>query len=89
MEVILDCRRFTDRDAAHTCLKEQLGLPDYYGRNLDALYDCLMELSHCRILLRGPEALSALGEYGAALLETLSDAARDNPTLELCTGSFL
>lgn len=89
MEVILDCRRFTDRDAAHTCLREQFGFPDYYGRNLDALYDCLMELSNCRILLQEPAALTALEDYGSALLETLNDAVRDNPGLELYVGNAL
>ena len=83
MEVILDCTRFTDKGIAHAYLKEQFGFPDYYGNNLDALYDCLVEVSDCRILLQNPTALSAMGEYGAALLETLQDAARDNPSLGL------
>ena len=30
-----------DRSAIHDYLKRKLGLPDYYGGNLDALYDCL------------------------------------------------
>ena len=83
MEVILDCSRFTDRSSAHAYLQAQFGFPDHYGKNLDALYDCLMELSDRQILLQNPAALCAMGEYGAALLETLQDAARDNPTLEL------
>lgn len=28
----------------HEYLIEELDLPDYYGRNLDALYDCLTEI---------------------------------------------
>ena len=87
MEVILDCTRFTNKASAHTYLKEEFSFPDYYGNNLDALYDCLMEVSDCRILLQNPTALSAMGEYGTALLETLRDAARDNPTLELSAGN--
>lgn len=83
MEVMLDCTRFTDKASAHAYLKEQFGFPNYYGNNLDALYDCLMELSNCQILLQNPSSLFAMGEYGTALLETLQDAARDNPTLEL------
>ena len=27
----------------HNYLKEVLNFPDYYGKNLDALYDCLTE----------------------------------------------
>lgn len=31
------------KDKIHENLKSSLQLPDYYGRNLDALYDCLSE----------------------------------------------
>lgn len=79
MEVMLDCARLTDRETAHDYLKECFGLPDYYGRNLDALYDCLSERSACRVVLQNPSALMALGEYGIALLDTL----REVPGLEL------
>lgn len=87
MEVILDCSKCTDRAAAHAYLKEQFGFPDHYGNNLDALYDCLMELSDCTILLQNPAALCDLGGYGTPLLETLKDAARDNPHLALSAGN--
>lgn len=44
MELILDARRLSTREEAHIYLREALELPDYYGNNLDALYDCLTEL---------------------------------------------
>lgn len=28
----------------HDYLKKELDFPDYYGKNLDALYDCLTEI---------------------------------------------
>jgi ribonuclease inhibitor len=31
----------TTREALHAHLQERLGFPDYYGQNLDALWDCL------------------------------------------------
>lgn len=88
MEVILDCALLTDRDTAHPHLKEQFGFPDYYGANLDALYDCLMEVSDCQIVLHNPGALYENGDYGSILLETLQDAVRDNPSLELSAGNM-
>ena len=45
MKVWLDARRMEERGEAHAYLRERLDLPDYYGRNLDALYDCLTEMS--------------------------------------------
>ena len=33
-----------DTRAIHRILKETLGFPDYYGENLDALYDCLTDI---------------------------------------------
>ena len=43
MNVVLDGRGMTDRKVVHDELKKQLMLPDYYGRNLDALFDVLTE----------------------------------------------
>lgn len=70
----LDGERMTERDSLHSYLAEKLSLPKYYGRNLDALYDCLCELPECTLLLRNKEALAALGSYGEALLEVFRDA---------------
>ena len=82
----IDCTALTDRDAVHDVLAQELCLPVYYGRNLDALYDCLTEFPACRILLLHTESLSPLGAYGSALLATLRDAAQDNPLLTLIEG---
>ena len=32
------------KSEGHDYLKEALNFPDYYGKNLDALYDCLTEI---------------------------------------------
>lgn len=79
-EYFIDCAALTDRTAAHEYLKRALSLPEYYGHNLDALYDCLTEMSGCIELLDVPAA-GQLGEYGQSMLETFRDAARENPML--------
>ena len=43
-EVYLEGRLMTDRAAAHAEIKDKLSLPEYYGANLDALWDCLIEI---------------------------------------------
>ncbi|PEE20052.1 barnase inhibitor, partial [Bacillus toyonensis] len=40
-KIYLDGRRFTSKNALHKTLKNKLDLPDYYGENANALWDCL------------------------------------------------
>lgn len=41
----LDGKQMHDLETAHAYLQEMLGLPAHYGRNADALFDCLTEIS--------------------------------------------
>ncbi|MBQ5951152.1 MAG: barstar family protein [Lachnospiraceae bacterium] len=76
MEIVLGGRRLMIRQGAHAYLKEKFGFPDYYGNNLDALYDCLTELDRgTRVRVRFAAELEEGGGYGAKILETLRDAA--------------
>ncbi len=85
MTIHLDGKAMTDRVAAHTHLAEQMQLPEYYGRNLDALYDVLMEIgTQTQIVLANPAAVADnLGKYGEALLSTMQEAAEENPNLTI------
>ena len=56
MEIVLDAKRFKGRTRAHAYLKEVLQLPDYYGKNLDALYDCLGDIAEETVIVV-PEAI--------------------------------
>ena len=75
----------TDRNVLHEMLKAQLQLPEYYGKNLDALYDLLTERSvETEILVTEWAELEInLGGYAAALMDTLYDAAKENPLLTI------
>lgn len=79
----LDGRMMTDRNAAHEHLAQRLGFPAYYGKNLDALYDLLMECSKpIEIVFYHAEYMKEqLGVYGSALLHTLQEAENDNINL--------
>ena len=85
MAVHLNGRLMIDRPTAHTHLAEQLELPDYYGRNLDALYDALTEIGKdTQIILEDPAAvIENMGKYGEALLSTMQEAAEENPHLTI------
>ena len=60
---------------AHDYLMRELNFPDYYGKNLDALYDCLTEIE-CEI-----ELINA-GEVDKDILDTFTDAASENEFLK-------
>ena len=75
MEIVLDARRFKGRSRAHAYLKEALRLPDYYGKNLDALYDCLGDIGE------EIQKKEYLGDYGKTMLRVFKDAAVENEAL--------
>ena len=41
--ILIDASRYATPRELHSALKVMLSLPDYYGMNADALYDCLSE----------------------------------------------
>ncbi len=82
-EIRLEESRLQDKKEAHEYLKEELCFPDHYGRNLDALYDCLTELKPCRITVAvSKEPIESSG-YAEKILRVLKEAAKDNSNLEL------
>lgn len=84
METIrLDAARLCSRAEAMELLGRTLGLPEWWGRNLDALHDCLTELGRpVRLELCGWTAMEETG-FGKRLLRVLRDAALENSFLEL------
>ncbi len=65
-------------------LAEGFEFPEYYGGNLDALYDMLTTGGDIELRLMHREALQMLpGNYGQRFLETLEDAAEDQPRFRL------
>jgi hypothetical protein len=40
----IDCKTWTSDDSMHESLEEALSFPAYYGRNFDALRDCLEDI---------------------------------------------
>ncbi len=84
MELFLDGRRCTDRIQTHEILKALLQFPEYYGKNLDALYDCASTLQGIRLHVVYWEVMvEQLGHYGHLILQTLSEAAEENAGFEL------
>lgn len=91
-EYSLDCRKFIYRSEAHGYIAQTLGFPDYYGKNLDALSDCLSELSGVKIRLENRGYLCGSNRYAGKIIDVFKDAADRNPNIILtedCVGSPL
>ena len=75
-----------NKEELHDRLAQLLELPEYYGRNLDALYDVLTDRGEQTILWVYPDeaADTRLGGYLSALLDTLQDASAENPAVSIC-----
>ena len=81
MRILLDASKMTETAAAHEYLMEQLPLPEHYGKNLDALYDCLTELGETEIQFVN---LDAAGDsYFSRVLSVFQEAREENPRLHL------
>lgn len=68
-----------DARTAVAVIGDELGFPEWYGRNLDALHDCLGDLTR-------PTALVArvpvqLGDYGSSMLELLIERTEAGDTV--------
>lgn len=78
--VVIDGRKMTDREAAHTYLKRKLALPEYYGRNLDALFDCLCEMSDVQVVLTYVQEMKDnLRRYADNIVNVFEAAEEKNP----------
>lgn len=78
--VTLDGEEIADKEQLHKIFRDKLELPDYYGENLDALYDVLSTYSDTvEITILNDEKLcSNIPYYGERLLSMLHIAAEEN-----------
>ena len=79
--VTLDGAVLASKEALHQTLAQALAFPDWYGGNLDALFDCLTDLSEeVSITLLNWDGL---GDYGQRGKKVLLAAARENDRITL------
>jgi len=84
-EIRLNGDKMINKTSAHDYLKEKLSLPDYYGNNLDALWDCLStDFSPKIIIIQNPEILiENLSSYGKLIIKLFKEVAQENKYIEL------
>ena len=70
--VILDSKKMLEKEKMHEYFAKKFDLPEYYGRNLDALFDCLCEINEPMLIkLKNESALDV------ATKESLTQLFRD------------
>ena len=82
-EKIIDCTKIHTKEDLHRIFQETLSFPEWYGSNLDALYDCLTEISGKVRLLDWETAENRLGSYGKKAKKVIAAAALHNTELDL------
>lgn len=71
----------TGDNLTHDALAEAFGFPEYYGRNLDALHDCLCEIGEDTAIVMTD--MDEENPQARPFLDVLADSAAENPHLSL------
>ena len=84
-KIVLDIEKMRSLPMLHKYLHTALALPEYYGANLDALYDCLTEIAEPTELVVPKKVADEayLGWYGQQFLQMLEDAKTANDALRI------
>ena len=84
-EIRLNGAKMVDKATTHAYLKRKLALPDYYGENLDALWDCLStDFSPKKISIhKAGTIIENLGDYGEAIIRLLQEVAEENTCIQV------
>lgn len=85
--VYINSKYFSSVEELHQYLARELDFPDYYGRNLAALFDCLTDISEeVEIRYNGEEFTDdEMESYFQRLWQVFGDAARENELLTVIT----
>ena len=75
--VIIDAKKMLEKENMHEYFAKKFDLPEYYGRNLDALFDCLCEINEPTLIkLKNENALDSATKE--SLIQLFRDVCSEN-----------
>lgn len=87
-KIILDLRNVKTQDDVHAYISRCFAFPAYYGRNLDALYDCLTDIGEDTCVgFFEPEEENEIRPYLQRVKRVLRDAENENLHLAVVFGT--
>lgn len=83
--VQLDGRQLANKELIYHYIKRKFSVPDYFGNNLDALWDVLSTASkELEIhVIYSDDLLFELGAYGKAVLRLFLDLGEENKNITI------
>lgn len=84
-KVILNGKRMITKEKTHAYLKRKFDFPDYYGRNLDALWDLLSvwDKELLIVIINKADIIENLNSYGNSLLKIFSELDDENRNISV------
>ena len=84
-QIVLNGKEIISEQALHELLSQALDFPGWYGNNLDALFDCLTDITDKTeiLLTESDDLIAKLGERGLLILTVLRDAAAENSNIKI------
>ena len=85
--LVLNLTGVASREEFHRRVRDAFGLPQYYGNNLDALHDCLTDISEKTVvIIKGSdEAEDSVKAYVERFLMMCTDVAEENENIVFFT----
>lgn len=81
-KITIDCTPIETPAQLHEQMAQALNFPDWYGNNLDAMFDCLTEVEDTELTLHNWHALEyRLGDYSGKVVYVFHCACEENPGL--------
>lgn len=88
-KITIDLAPVCDKEELHTLLFQCLDFPEWYGGNLDALYDCLTGVyEETEITIENLDLLEErMGQYALSFRKVMEKADEDNERITVRFGS--